>query len=74
MGAILELQFKNALGSSRTLRINQPKVGLTVAEVKSAQEAIAQSGAFEQEDSPLYVEPVGARYVKRVVDDIYQAE
>ncbi len=44
---VLELVFKNTQGATKTLRVSDPKEGVSAAEANAAMEEIIASEAFE---------------------------
>lgn len=68
----LELQFATEEGKSRTLSVNKPALNLEPGVVQSAMEAIAAQGIFEVEGVQLFNQVKGARYVTRVVEDVFE--
>lgn len=67
----LELLFKSADNKNRTLRLKDPKEGLAPETVQQAMNRIVQADAFYLDDAKQYDTPVGARYVERIVTDIF---
>lgn len=63
MNKVLELKIGNAADESLTLRIQNPKEGLTELEIQTGIQAIAASGVFEKEMGALTI-PVSARIVE----------
>lgn len=70
----LELMFATSEGKSRVLGINQPALNLEPEVVEAAMEAIIAQDMFELEGVKLYTKPLGARYVTRTVEDIFEVE
>ena len=68
----LELIFKNGADKNRTLRIKQPKENLSPDIVQQAMERIVEADAFYLEGEKLYAELSSARYVERIVTDIFK--
>lgn len=67
----LELLFKDEAGSSKKVTLRNPQLGLTSEVVESALEVIARAEIFVSDNGDAYHEAVGARYVRRSVEDIY---
>jgi hypothetical protein len=74
MSTRLELQFETSQGKNRTLGITNPVLDLEAEEVKAAMETISKQGLFEQDDVMLYSGVKGARYVTRLVDEIFDVK
>lgn len=70
----LELLFKDEEGSSKKLTLRNPKTDLAPEVVQGALDAIANAEIFVSEKGDAFHEVVGARYVRREVEDIYFAE
>lgn len=68
----LELLFKDASGASKKISLRNPKLGLTAQEAKDAVDAIAAAEIFNGKNGDTYAEAVGARYVTRTVEDVYE--
>lgn len=68
----LELLFKDASGASKKITLRNPKLDLTAPQVKDAVDAIAAAEIFDGENGDPYAEGVGARYVTRTVEDVYE--
>ena len=69
----LELLFKDEAGSNKKVTLRNPKLGLTAQEAQAALDAIAGAEIFVSENGDVYAQAVGARYVRRTVEDIYAA-
>ncbi|MGO4987189.1 MAG: DUF2922 domain-containing protein [Gallicola sp.] len=63
MDQVLELKIANAADESLTLRIQNPKEGLTELEIQTGIQTIANSGVFEKEKGALTI-PVSARMIE----------
>lgn len=74
MSTRLELRFETSEGKNRTLAINNPVLDLETEEVQTAMNTIATQGLFEQEGALLYNTVKGARYVTRLVDEVFEVE
>lgn len=70
----LELRFATSDERNRTLAINNPILDLEPADVQAAMESITEQGLFELDGEVLYDKVIGARYVTRTVDDIFEVE
>lgn len=70
----LELRFATSEGKSRVLGINQPALDLEPEVVEAAMEEIIAQDMFELEGVKLYTKSIGARYVTRTVEDIFEVE
>lgn len=69
----LELLFKDEAGSSKKLTLRNPQVDLAPEVVQATLEVIANAEIFVSDKGDAYKEVVGARYVRRSVEDIYAA-
>lgn len=69
----LELLFKDEAGSSKKVTLRNPRLGLTSETVQSALDVIAGAEIFVSDKGDAYHEAVGARYIRRSVEDIYAA-
>lgn len=74
MAKSLELRFNTSLGKPKTLSVKDPVLSLTPEDAKLAMEAISALKLFESEGIDLCTAVVGARYVERVVEDIFEVE
>lgn len=70
----LELRFATSEGKNRTLSINTPVMDLQAEDVQSAMHTIAEQELFENEGQNVYHTVKGARYVTRLVDDLFEVE
>ncbi|MBG9985046.1 DUF2922 domain-containing protein [Aerococcaceae bacterium DSM 111022] len=69
----LELLFKDANGKSRKITVKSPKEGLTPAQAQTALDNIVQANVFiGNEGEDIYAEAVGAQYVSRSVETVYE--
>jgi len=66
----LEMIFINQAGRNSTIRVPDPKDGLTAAEVQSAMQTILNSGVFTSSGGDL-VDIGGARIVTRETVDLF---
>lgn len=74
MAKTLELRFNTSLGKAKTMSVQDPILDLTSAEAQKAMDDIIALDLFENEGVNLYASVVGARYVERVVEDIFEVE
>lgn len=72
MNQTLELIFRTAGGKRMTLTIDEPKEGLTEAEVSQAMQEVINSGVFGSDGHPVE-SAEAARIVSRGVTDIITA-
>lgn len=70
----LELQFKNAKGASQKVSISDPKEGLSRETVEPVIDTIMTTEIFESSQGDPYANAVGARYVRKQIEDIYVEE
>lgn len=71
---VLELLFKNQAGKNRKINLRNPKENLTASEAQTLLNTIADHDIFISDEGDSYAQVVGARYVSRIVEDIYMAE
>ena len=69
MAKTLQLNFTTATGKQTSLTVDEPKAGLTPAEVEAAMQEIIDSQAFEVDGSFLATVK-GARIIERTVEDL----
>lgn len=69
----LELLFKDAAGSSKKITLRNPQEGLTSQVVQGVLDVIAGAEIFVGDNGDTYAQSVGARYVRRTVEDVYVA-
>lgn len=69
----LELNFKQADGKNKKITIRRPIGGLTEAEVLPAMQTIVEKDIFDASGIDPYALAVSASYVRRTVDNIFQA-
>lgn len=74
MSTRLELRFATNEEKNRTLAINNPVLSLEPEVVQTAMQSISEQGLFELDGEVLYNRVIGARYVTRTVDDIFEVE
>lgn len=74
MSTRLELRFATSEEKNRTLAINSPVLDLEPEVVQTAMQSITEQGLFELDGEVLYNRVIGARYVTRTVDDIFEVE
>jgi len=72
MAKTLQLIFVTTEGKQTSLTVDEPKDGLTAAEVEAAMQQIISSGVF-QVDGYLLETAKGARIVERNVTEIVKA-
>lgn len=70
----LELQLKSAAGKSKVVRVQEPRLGLDRLTTETAAQELINANIFLDESGDPYATNVGARYVKRTVDEIYNVE
>ncbi|XJS10984.1 DUF2922 domain-containing protein [Aerococcaceae bacterium WGS1372] len=68
----LELLFKDASGVNKKISLRNPKLDLTPQQAKDAVETIVAAEIFNGKNGNPYAEAVGARYVKRTVEDLFE--
>ncbi|MER2227395.1 MAG: DUF2922 domain-containing protein [Carnobacterium sp.] len=74
MAKSLELRFVTSLGKSKTLSVKDPILTLTTEEAQQAMNSIISLNIFQIEGANPYAAVAGARYVERVVNDIFEVE
>ncbi|ALV21489.1 MAG: DUF2922 domain-containing protein [Carnobacterium sp.] len=74
MAKTLELRFNTSLGKAKTMSVQDPILDLTSIDAQKAMDDIIALDLFENEGVNLYASVVGARYVERVVEDIFEVE
>ncbi|MCM3711488.1 DUF2922 domain-containing protein [Sporosarcina luteola] len=72
MAKTLQLNFTTAAGKQTSLTVDEPKAGLTPAEVEAAMQEIINSQVFEVDGSFLATVK-GARIIERTVEDLVKA-
>lgn len=72
MAKTLQLNFTTAAGKQTSLTVDEPKAGLTPAEVEAAMQEIINSQVFEVDGSFLATVK-GARIIERNVEDLVKA-
>ena len=72
MAKSLQLNFTTAAGKQTSLTVDEPKAGLTPAEVEAAMQEIINSQVVEVDGSFLATVK-GARIIERNVDDLLNA-
>lgn len=72
MAKTLQLNFTTAAGKQTSLTVDEPKAGLTQAEVEAAMQEIINSQVFEVDGSFLATVK-GARIIERTVEDLVKA-
>ncbi|MGX7393490.1 DUF2922 domain-containing protein [Carnobacterium mobile] len=74
MAKSLELRFNTSLGKAKTMSVQDPVLDLSPEDAQKAMADIIALDLFEKEGVNLYTSVVGARYVERVVEDIFEVE
>lgn len=74
MAKSLELRFVTSLGKSKTMSVKDPILNLTTEQAQQAMNSIISLNMFQIEGVNPYATVAGARYVERVVDDIFEVE
>ena len=74
MAKLLELRFVTSLGKSKTLSVKDPILNLTTEKAQQAMNSIISLNMFQIEGANPYATVAGARYVERVVNDIFEVE
>lgn len=74
MAKTLELRFGTSAGSTRSLNVQDPVLNLEAAEAEEAMNTIIGLNLFTIEGTNPYATIRGARYVERVVEDIFEVE
>ncbi len=72
MAKTLQLNFTTAKGKQTSLTVDEPKAGLTPAEVEAAMQEIINSQVF-QVDGSFLATVKGARIIERTVEDLVKA-
>lgn len=70
MSKTLQLTFLTAGDKKVTLTVDEPKIGITEAEVAAAMDDIIQANIFAVDDYP-FVSVVSAKIVERAVTDLF---
>jgi hypothetical protein len=68
----LELKFVTDDNKQSTLTLDDPKTDLTEQAVKTAMQAMVDSGVFATSKGAVYQAPYSAAYVERTVTDIFK--
>lgn len=68
----LELKFTTNDSKQSTLTLDDPKTDLTEQTVKTAMQAMIDSGVFATSKGSAYQAPYSAAYVERTVTDIFK--
>lgn len=74
MAKSLELRFGTSLGKSKSMSVKDPILNLSTEKAQAAMNSIISLNMFQIEGTNPYATVVGARYVERVVDDIFEVE
>ncbi|WP_252504427.1 DUF2922 domain-containing protein [Sporosarcina sp. Marseille-Q4943] len=72
MAKTLQLNFTTAAGKQTSLTVDEPRAGLTPAEVEAAMQEIINSQVFEV-DGYFLATVKGARIIERTVDELVKA-
>ena len=70
----LELNFKSEEGKSKKITIRRPIAGLTESEVLPAMQAIVASDIFMVDGIDQYATATSASYVRRSVEEVFDAQ
>lgn len=68
----LQLNFKTSEGKNKILMVNYFKDDLNEEQIKSAMQDIAKSKIFVKDDTELYHEAIGAKYITRTEETIFE--
>lgn len=71
MSKSLELKFLDTEGKTKTLTIREPEANLDEAAIRQVMDDIVAQQLFENEGNQLYVQVKSARYVERLVTDVF---
>ena len=74
MAKSLELRFGTSLGKTKAMSVKDPILNLTKEQALQAMNSIISLNMFQIEGTIPYATTVGARYVERVVNDIFEVE
>lgn len=74
MAKSLELRFGTSLGKTKAMSVKDPILNLTTEKAQQAMNSIISLNMFQLEGANPYASVVGARYVERVVEDIFKVE
>ncbi len=74
MAKSLELRFGTSLGKTKAMSVKDPILNLTKEQSLQAMNSIIALNMFQIEGTNPYATTVGARYVERVVNDIFEVE
>ncbi|MER2173316.1 MAG: DUF2922 domain-containing protein [Carnobacterium sp.] len=74
MAKSLELRFVTSLGKTKTMSVKDPILNLTTEKAQQAMNSIISLNMFQIDGSNPYATVAGARYVERVVNDIFEVE
>lgn len=74
MAKSLELRFGTSLGKTKAMSVKDPILNLTTEKAQQAMNSIISLNMFQLEGAHPYASVVGARYVERVVEDIFEVE
>lgn len=70
----LELLFNDSQGASKKVNIKNPLEGLDRESVEQLVDVLVDSDIFINDGIDLYATAAGARYVRRIVEDIYMVD
>ena len=74
MAKSLELRFGTSLGKTKAMSVKDPILNLTTEKAQQVMDSIISLNMFQLEGANPYATVVGARYVERVVEDIFEVE
>lgn len=74
MAKTLELKFGTSAGKTKTLSVNDPILDLSPETTQQAMSNIINLNMFDVEGINPYVSQLSARYVERVITDIFETE
>lgn len=74
MAKSLELIFKTGLGKTKTLTVQNPILELNPETAQAAMNDISALKMFNVDGAESYAVPQSARYVERLVTDIFEVE
>ncbi|WP_188204471.1 DUF2922 domain-containing protein [Desemzia incerta] len=74
MAKTLELKFGTSIGKTKTMSVKDPLLDVSSAVAQKAMADIIQLNMFEIEGVNPYSTSLSARYVERLVTDIFETE
>lgn len=74
MAKTLELKFATSAGKTKTLSVKDPILNLSAEVAQQAMGNISDLNMFQIEGINPYVSGLSARYIERLVTDIFEAE